>query len=60
MSITPAPDVTPEANQPAPEAGFSLPADPHAGQGGSYLVNPDTGTRDLIERTAEKGQNHGD
>lgn len=25
--------------------------DPHAGQGGSYLLDPDTGERTLIERT---------
>lgn len=60
MSKTQAPDVSPEASQPAREAVFLLPADPYAGQGGSYLVNPDTGARDLIERTAEKGQHHVD
>lgn len=53
MSKTPAPDVNPEASQPATEAGFSLPADPHAGQGGSYLVNPDTGARELRERNGQ-------
>lgn len=53
MSKTPVPDVTPEASQPAPEAGFLLPADPHAGQGGSYLVNPDTGARELRERNGQ-------
>lgn len=53
MSKTPAPDVAPEASQPAHEAGFSLPADPHAGQGGSYLVNPGTGTRELRERNGQ-------
>lgn len=54
------PGVTPEASQPAVVAGFLSPVDPHAGRGGSYLFNPDTGTRDLIERTAEKGQHHVD
>lgn len=60
MSKTQVPEVIPEASQPALEADFLLPADPHAGQGGSYLINPDTGARDLIERTAEKGQHHDD
>lgn len=53
MSKTHVPDVTPEASQPAPEAGFLLPADPHAGQGGSYLINPETGTRELRERNGQ-------
>lgn len=44
------PPASAPSDQPAPEAGFSLPTDPHAGQGGSYLVNPDTGARDLRER----------
>lgn len=60
MSKTQVPEVIPEASQPAPEAGFLSPVDPHAGRGGSYLINPDTGARDLIERTAEKGQHHVD
>lgn len=53
MRKTPVPDVTPEASQPAPEAGFLSPVDPYAGQGGGYLVNPDTGTRELRERNGQ-------
>lgn len=45
--------------QPAPEAGFLSPACPYAGQGGSYVINPQSGERELVERTAEKGENHG-
>lgn len=45
--------------QPAPEAGFLLPVCPYAGQGGSYVINPQSGERELVERTAEKGENHG-
>jgi len=40
-------------DEPAREAGFLLPADPHAGLGGSYLINPETGERELVERTEE-------
>lgn len=40
-------------DEPAQEAGFLLPADPHAGLGGSYLINPETGERELVERTEE-------
>lgn len=50
MNKTQVPEVIPEASQPAPEAGFLSPADPHVGQGGSYLINPATGTRELRER----------
>lgn len=27
--------------------------DPHEGMGGSYVVNPETGARELVERTEE-------
>lgn len=30
-------------------------ADPHAGQGGSYTLDPATGLRTLVARTAETG-----
>lgn len=30
--------------------------DPHAGQGGSYMLDPATGQRVLVERTAEAGE----
>lgn len=47
-------------DQPAPEAGFLSPACPYAGHGGSYVINPETNVRELVERTEEKGANHGD
>jgi hypothetical protein len=55
----------PESQQPALEAGFVLPPDdPHAGLGGSYLINPKTGVRELIERTGhhteQESLDHGD
>ena len=46
-------------DQPAPEAGFLSPECPYAGQGGSYVINPKTNVRELVERTEEKGANHG-
>lgn len=51
MSKIPPPAPLPDTPQPATSAGFVLPPDPHAGMGGSYLVNPETGARELIERT---------
>lgn len=54
------PPAAPAQPQPAAEAGFLSPDDPHAGQGGSYIINPDTGVRELIERTTEKGEHHAD
>lgn len=53
------PPAAPATPQPAAQAGFLSPDCPHAGQGGSYLINPETGARELIERTEEKGQHHG-
>ena len=31
-------------------------ADAHAGQGGSYVLDPVTGQRTLVERTKERGE----
>lgn len=30
--------------------------DEHAGQGGSYVIDPETGRRRLVERTMERGE----
>ncbi|HJV92177.1 MAG TPA: hypothetical protein VJ572_01825 [Azonexus sp.] len=59
MSDNTPPATAPDNPQPADSAGFVLPPDPHAGKGGSYVINPETGARELIERTAEKGADHG-
>lgn len=32
------------------------PGDEYAGQGGSYVVDPETGRRVLVERTMERGE----
>lgn len=42
-----------KAAQPAETAGEAL--DEYAGQGGSYVIDPDTGRRVLVERTQERG-----
>ncbi len=57
MSKQPAKDAK---EQPALEAGFLSPVCPYAGQGGSYVENPETGARELVERTEEKGEQHVD
>ncbi|MDD3675805.1 hypothetical protein [Thauera propionica] len=38
-----------------PRRGATAPADAYAGQGGSYVLDPATGKRTLVERTFERG-----
>lgn len=47
--------MTRKPTPPAAAPDSALPADQFAGQGGSYVLDPTTGQRTLVERTMERG-----